>query len=101
MTLREGYAIEDALSEARTMEAELLKAGMDQAGLEEAVRQGLANGAFEESEGDGTALVEELFGEGAETPTHPEEKKPGQKVGLGEKLQVRVDAQERRGGKAR
>ena len=36
-------------------------AGVDQVALDEAARQGLALGAFEESEEDGMAVVEEFY----------------------------------------
>jgi hypothetical protein len=39
-------------------------AGFDQAALDEAARQGFAAGAFEESEEDGVAVVQEFYPDG-------------------------------------
>lgn len=59
--VRSGVAIEDALSEAREIEARRLAAGFDQQALEQAAREALANGAFEDSEDEGAEVVEEFF----------------------------------------
>lgn len=61
LTVRSGVAIEDALSEAREIEARRLAAGFDQQALEQAAREALANGAFEDSEDEGAEVVEEFF----------------------------------------
>ena len=61
LTVRSGVAIEDALAEAREIEARRLAAGFDQQALEEAAREALANGAFEDSEDEGAEVVEEFF----------------------------------------
>lgn len=61
LTVRSGVAIEDALAEARDTEARRLAAGFDQQALEQAAREALANGAFEDSEDEGAEVVEEFF----------------------------------------
>lgn len=60
--------------------------GFDQAALEDAARQGFADGAFEESEEEGAELVEEFFPleEGGQTPNSSAE--AGKKVPLQAKL---------------
>jgi len=60
LTVRTGQTLAQALEAAR---AELLsrqEAGIDQAALDEAARQGFAAGAFEESAEEGAAVVEEF-----------------------------------------
>ncbi len=61
LTIRSGVAIEEALAETRDIEARRLAAGFDQNTLELAARGALANGAFEDSEEDGSEVVEEFF----------------------------------------
>jgi len=61
LTVRSGVAIEEALAEARDIEARRLAAGFDQNALELTAREALANGAFEDSEEDGSEVVEEFF----------------------------------------
>ena len=98
LTVRSGVAIEDALSEAREIEARRLAAGFDQQALEQAAREALANGAFEDSEDEGAEVVEEFF---AQEP--PEQHKaanaertvPGNRPlldKLGEKMERREQA---------
>jgi Recombination directionality factor-like len=61
LTVKGGMTMTEAIANARS-ESELRKAsGFDQAALDEAARQGFAAGAFEESEEDGAAVVEEFY----------------------------------------
>jgi hypothetical protein len=61
LTIPSGMTMAEAIASARA-ESEVRKAaGFDQAALDEAARQGLAAGAFEESEEEGAAVVEEFF----------------------------------------
>lgn len=61
LTVKTGMTLVEAMAIARA-EANLRKAtGYDQAALDEAARQGYANGAFEESEEEGAAVVEEFY----------------------------------------
>ena len=73
-------SVADSLLEAQRIAAERQAAGFDQVPLEAAVRMGLANGAFEDGEDEGEAVVEEFY------PT------PTDGVGsLNDKLQARLD----------
>lgn len=61
LTVKGGMTMTEAIAHARS-ESELRKAsGFNQAALDEAARQGFAAGAFEESEEDGAAVVEEFY----------------------------------------
>ena len=53
--------LEEAIAEARRVDSQRKEAGFDQAALDEAARQGFANGAFEELAEDGPSVVEEFF----------------------------------------
>jgi len=61
VTVRTGVSLEEALVEAKRIEEQRQAAGFDQEALELSARQGLANGAFEESDEEGGAVVEEFF----------------------------------------
>jgi hypothetical protein len=63
ITARSGVSLEEALVEAKRIDDQRQEAGFDQEALELSARQGLANGAFEDSEDDGGAVVEEFFPE--------------------------------------
>ena len=61
ITVRNGLSLEDALLSARQLEETRQAAGFDQSALDHAARQGFNNGAFEDSEEDTGAVVEEFF----------------------------------------
>ena len=61
ITVRTGMSLEEALVESKRFEEQRQAAGFDQEALEVSARQGLANGAFEESEEEGQSVVEEFF----------------------------------------
>ena len=61
ITVRSGLSLEDALLEAKQREETRQAAGFDQSALDHAARQGFNNGAFEDSEEDSGAIVEEFF----------------------------------------
>ena len=67
ITVRTGISLEEALLEARRINEERQSAGFDQVALEAAAQLGLSNGAFEESEEEGTEFVEEFFPVAMET----------------------------------
>ena len=70
LTVRTGMTMAEAIAGARAEDEHRKAAGFDQAALEEAARQGFANGAFEESEEEGAVVVEEFYPvEGEEIPT--------------------------------
>ena len=61
LTIKTGMTMAEAITSAKA-ESELRKnSGFDQAALDEAARQGFAAGAFEDSEEDGAAVVEEFY----------------------------------------
>ena len=61
ITVRNGLSIEDALLAAKQLEETRQASGFDQSALDRAARQGFNNGAFEDSEEDTGAIVEEFF----------------------------------------
>lgn len=65
LVVREALTLEAALLQARE-EAEARKSqGWNQAALEQAAAAGLANGAFEDSEEESPAVIEEFYAETA------------------------------------
>jgi Recombination directionality factor-like len=70
ITLRSGMTLDESLSAARQLAADREAAGFDQAALDQAARQGLANGVFEDSTEDTGAVVEEFFSE-SESEANP------------------------------
>ena len=60
ITVRSGMSLEAALLEAKQREETRRASGFDQNALDLAARQGLKNGAFEDSEEDTGAIVEEF-----------------------------------------
>lgn len=63
LVVRGGMTLEDGIKEAQQLDARRRDAGFDQDGLDKAAQLGFANGAFEESEEDVPAVVEEFFPE--------------------------------------
>lgn len=63
LTVRSGMTLAEALAEGKAERARRREAGFDQAALDLAARVGLANGAFEELDEDGTTVVEEFYPE--------------------------------------
>ena len=61
LVIRSGMTLEEAITEARRLDAVRKEAGFDQVALDEAARQGFTNGAFEELDEDVPAVVEEFF----------------------------------------
>ncbi len=91
ITVREGLTIEDAFAQARQLNERRQSGGYEQAALDVVAREGLSNGAFEDSEEERPEIVEEFFTEtnmgtgNSSTKKHKEEK-----VGLREKLNAKV-----------
>ncbi len=77
LTTRAGMTLVEALAEARQTDGERQAAGFDQMALDLAARQGLGNGAFEDSDEEAESVVDEFFpveegagaGAGNEVPT--------------------------------
>ena len=61
ITVRSGMSVEEALLAARQLDEARQSAGFDQASLDCAAKHGLGNGAFEDSEEDGGAVIEEFY----------------------------------------
>lgn len=61
LSLRSGMTVEDVLNEAKQRHEARQLAGFNQAALDQAARRGFGNGVFEESEEEGTSVVEEFF----------------------------------------
>jgi len=66
-----GTSLEEAIAQARELDARRKAAGFDQQGLDDAARLGFANGAFEESVEEQGAVAEEFY-----PPEADGEKKP-------------------------
>lgn len=63
--VRSGSTLEDALVQAKELDARRRAAGFDQAALDSAARLGFANGAFEDSPEERAAVAEEFYPESA------------------------------------
>ena len=91
ITVREGLTIEEAFAQARQLNERRQSGGYGQAALDLVAREGLSNGAFEDSEEERPDIVEEFFSEadtgtaGRATKTSTEEK-----IGLREKLSAKM-----------
>ena len=101
LTVRTGMTMADAMASARAERELRQNAGFDQAALDKAAIQGFAAGAFEESEEESVAIVEEFYpdefgspgagsteeGAGTERSGPPPN---GLKLGLADKLNKKV-----------
>ncbi len=70
LTVRGGMEMAEALLTANELDAQRQAAGFDQVALDEAARRGFGNGAFEDSEEDSGAVIEEFFSNTDTTSTH-------------------------------
>ena len=86
LTLRGGSTMAQAIAAARTECEERKVAGFDQAALDAAARQGFADGAFEESEEEGAAVVEEFYPDDDGMAVVPTGKGGVNRLGLADKL---------------
>ena len=64
LTVRSGVSVEEALNEAKRLEADRQEAGFDQIALETAARLGFTNGACEESDDEEDSVLEEFYTDG-------------------------------------
>lgn len=89
LVVRDGMALEEAITEAKALDAKRKEAGFDQLALDEAARKGFANGAFEELEEDVPAVVEEFYPD-ARNPESNGAASPEQPASLRERLEAKV-----------
>lgn len=61
LTVRSGMDMAEALQSANELDAQRQEAGFDQVALDEAAQRGFGNGAFEDSEEDAGAVIEEFY----------------------------------------
>jgi hypothetical protein len=77
LTLRDGDCLTEAVCFARAEAVRQSEAGVETTKLEDAARQALANGSFEESEDEAPAIVEEFYPDDeATTERHIDAQKP-------------------------
>ena len=86
LTVRTGMTMLEAITSAKVQSAERSVLGFDQAALDEAARQGFAEGAFEESEEEGAAVVEEFYPDEFDSGSPGNSASVGDKPGLVDKL---------------
>lgn len=94
ITPRSGLSTGEMLVQARQLDEARQQSGFDQEALDHAAKQGLTNGAFEDGDEDGGAVVEEFFSTSPETDsltTSPVPATP-QHATLGQKLQAKAEA---------
>jgi len=91
LTIKTGMTMAEAIANSRA-ECEIRKsAGFDQVALDEAARQGFGEGAFEESEEDGAAVVEEFFPDEFDNGPTRDSVGTGIKPGLVDKLNQKAE----------
>ena len=61
LVVRSGMTLEEAIIEAKQLDASRRASGFDQTALDEAARKGFANGAFEDLAEDVPTVVEEFY----------------------------------------
>jgi hypothetical protein len=95
ITVRSGMSMEEALMAAKALNESRQAAGFDQAALDQAARQGLSNGGFDDSEDDNGAIVEEFYPITNDTDAAPQLPtqsaiKSGPKISLAAKLESKT-----------
>lgn len=92
LTPRSGLTTDDMLAQAKILADARLQTGFNQDALDQAARNGFENGAFEDGEDEGEALVDEFFvGETNAEPVQPSESRP-MATSLTQKLAAKLDA---------
>ncbi|NRT58394.1 hydrolase or metal-binding protein [Sphaerotilus uruguayifluvii] len=99
LVVRQGLSLTQALAQARELQQARQAAGFDQQALDEAARLGYAQSAFEESEEEGAAVVEEFYPDASEPPLAPAPSPPARRS-LTERLGERIEARTRPGAPA-
>ena len=95
LTVRSSVSLAEAIGSARTEYEARKNAGFDQAALDEAARLGFAAGAFEESEEEGVAVIEEFFPYEAEHGPGGATDRSEVKPGLADKLNRKAASSQR------
>lgn len=72
LSVRAGSTLEEALGQARELDARRKSAGFNQAALDAAARLGFANGAFEDSAEEQAAVAEEFYPSSEPTKSNSE-----------------------------
>jgi len=89
LTVRSGMDMTEALRLASELDEQREAAGFDQIALDEAAKRGFGNGAFEDSEEDVGAIVEEFFPtESSGDEQRSRSTQPSGKPSLAEKLEA-------------
>ena len=91
MTVRTGMSLAQAIAAAKAESEDRKTAGFDQGALDASARMGFAAGAFEESQEEGVAVVQEFYPQDDDwtVPTETPSSKPGLAEKLGQKLENR------------
>lgn len=90
LTVRSGMDMAGVLQVANDLDGLRQAAGFDQIALDEAARRGFGNGAFEDSEEDTGAVVEEFYPAEENTSAHTDVPQTLGKTSLDEKLEAQV-----------
>ncbi len=91
LTVRTGMTLPEAIVAAKSEDDQRKGSGFDQAALDEAAKQGFANGVFEESEEDRASVVEEFFPEVTGDGSADIPAVTGVKAGLADKLNRKAE----------
>ena len=92
LVIRQGLTLAQALADAQGLQQARQDAGFNQQALDDAARQGYAQGAFEESEEEGLAVVEEFYPDGTESepPLAEHQDRPASRRSLADRLGERA-----------
>jgi len=90
LTVRSGMDMAEALRVASQLDDHRQAAGFDQSALDEAARRGFGNGAFEDSEEDVGAVVEEFYHVEESPPATSQAARTPTKASLTEKLEAQA-----------
>ena len=90
LTVRSGMEITEALQAAAELDTRRQATGFDQAALDDAARRGFSNGAFEDSEEDAGAVVEEFYHVEESPPAISQTARAPMKASLTEKLEAQA-----------
>ena len=93
LTVRGGMEMAVALVSASELDSQRQAAGFNQDALDEAARRGFGNGAFEDSEEDVGAIVDEFYPEGEATAVATMSQLNPTKPSLAEKLDAQAARQ--------